>query len=41
MARALETEQVLTPEVGHLQMMETPQRLAQLLEQHVALTESR
>jgi hypothetical protein len=41
MARAVETEQVLIPEVGHLQMMKSPQRLAQLLGQHFTLTESR
>jgi len=41
MARALKTEQVLIPEIGHMPMMESPQRLGQLLEQHFTLSESR
>lgn len=39
MARALHTEQVLIPGVGHLPMLETPRRLAHLLEQHFASSE--
>lgn len=41
MARALKTEQVLVPEVGHLPMLEIPQRLAQMLELHFSLSKSR
>jgi 3-oxoadipate enol-lactonase len=36
MARALGTEQVLLPGVGHLPMLERPQRIAELVSRHLA-----
>jgi len=40
MARALGTEQVLVPGVGHLPMLERPARMAELVERHLAEAEA-
>lgn len=41
MARELRTEQVLMPGIGHLPMLECPERLAGLLQTHFELAEAR
>jgi pimeloyl-ACP methyl ester carboxylesterase len=41
MARALGTHQVILPDIGHLPMLEFPERVVPLLEDHFARAESR
>jgi pimeloyl-ACP methyl ester carboxylesterase len=40
MARALHTEQLLMPDIGHMPMLEKPDRVAELLERHFVAAEA-
>jgi len=39
MARALRTEMVLMPDIGHMPMLEAPERVARLVERHLSAAE--